>query len=426
MSLIRKIWNSSLFRISSLNSFSVFLKIATGIVSAKVLAIFVGPAGMALVGNMRNFVSVFESFSTLGFQNGVIRFVASHKKEPEKVKSFLTTVLVLLFGVSLLLGLLLYFLSDYWVSFLFEQDSIYILVIKVFAFTLPWQTLSLFMLSVLNGLGEYKKVIYTNIAGHLLALGITVFFVTRLYTLGALLSIIISPALLLLVTFFFLNKEIPIFRGLHPKLFDLKLLNHLYSFTVMTLFTAILSPLVFLILRNRLIDVSGLSEAGYWETMSRLSTYYIMFVSTLLTVYFLPQLSQSQTVSETRSIFRKYYKSVLPVFVVLMIFLFFGRSFLVELLFSREFLPVTDLFVWQLAGDTLKVASLILGYEFFAKKLTKAYLAAEAMSFAVLFISGWFLIDIFGAKGMVIAHLITYTVYFLVLLFYFRDKVFKV
>ncbi|MDY0090058.1 MAG: O-antigen translocase [Flavobacteriaceae bacterium] len=423
MKLLQQIFQNSVFKIASLNSFSVLIKICAGIVSAKILAVFVGPSGMALVGNMRNFVSFTENVSTLGFQNGIIRFIASHKDDQEKVKSFITTVLLLLLGVALLLSFLLYFLADYWGSWLFEKNSTYILVIKVFAFTLPWQSLSIFFLTVLNGLGKYKKVIYTNIAGHILGLVLTVILVTQLYTLGALLSLILSPTLLLPVTLFYLNKELSVFKGINPKLFNIKLLGHLYSFTVMSLFTAIVSPLVFLILRNHLIDVSGLAEAGYWETMSRISTYYIMFISTLLTVYFLPQLSQSQSKQETSGIFRNYYKTIIPSFVLLLILLYLGRYYIVKILFSKDFMPVADLFVWQLAGDVLKAASLILGYEFFAKKLVKAFLITEAMSFIVLFISGWFLSEIFGAEGMVMAHFITYAVYLIVLAIYFRKTI---
>lgn len=398
------------------------LKIGIGLITSKVLAVFVGPSGLALVGNMRNFVSLFESFATLGFQNGIIRYVASNKEDKDKLASFVSTTLVVLVVLAFLLSLLLFFGVDLITSLLFESGSIYSIAITVFTITLPFHSISIFLISVLNGLGKYQKVIYTNIIGNLLGLFFTVFLVTKLYTLGALLAIVITPALLFGVTLYFLNKEIKLPQLIKFHFFNWNNLNHLYSFTVMALFTAIVSPLVFLILRNYIIDTIGLSEAGYWEAMSRIATYYFMFLSTLLTVYFLPKLSEAVSKNQTKSVFHKYYKTIFPVFVLVLVVIYFLRFFIIKLLFTDEFLPISDLFIWQLIGDILKAASVILGYEFFAKKLTKAYLVTESLSFGLLLSSSYILIPKFGVEGVVMAHSLTYALYFLVLLVYFRKS----
>ena len=61
----------------------------------KVIAIFVGPSGMALLGNLRNFLTSTEAFATLGFENGVVKYVAEHKKEEQKLQQTLSTILIL-------------------------------------------------------------------------------------------------------------------------------------------------------------------------------------------------------------------------------------------------------------------------------------------------------------------------------------------
>jgi len=45
-----------------LNSVGVFIKIGFGLIVSKVLAVFVGPAGLALVGNFKNFFSGIPLF----------------------------------------------------------------------------------------------------------------------------------------------------------------------------------------------------------------------------------------------------------------------------------------------------------------------------------------------------------------------------
>ena len=65
--LIDYINKQVLVKITSLQTASVLTKIIAGILISKALAIFVGPVGLALVGNLRNFVSAFQNISILGF-----------------------------------------------------------------------------------------------------------------------------------------------------------------------------------------------------------------------------------------------------------------------------------------------------------------------------------------------------------------------
>lgn len=404
---------------------SVLIKIGVGLITSKVIALFVGPSGMAIVGNMRNFVALFESISIMGFQNGIIRFVSAHQKEQQTLKSFFTTVFYTVLSVALGLSILLFFFASYWTDQVFHPGSIYQIVVKVFAITLPWQALSVVMISVLNGFGKYQKVIYTQIIGNLLGVLVTIVLITQLYTLGALLAIIITPALLFGVSFYFLNKELPVLSCLKIKGFKFKWIKELFSFTIMALFTAIISPLAYLFLRNHLIDLHGLNEAGQWEGILRLSTYYMMLVSTLLTVYFLPKLAQSQSISETGNVFLDYYKKVLPFFALLLLLIFVIRNFIISLLFSADFLKMRDLFMWQLIGDFFKAAAIILGYEFYAKRLVKPYIISETISFFSLLLLGYYLSQQNGAEGMVKAYAFTYFIYFTLLIIYFRKPVLK-
>jgi len=240
---------------------------------------------------------------------------------------------------------------------------------------------------------------------------------------GALLSVIIAPSILFFITLFFVNSKLS-FLNISLNYFDFTIIKNLSEYSLMALVSALLGPLVSLLIRNNIIQQLGYDNAGYWEAMLRISSYYFLFLSTILTVYFLPKLAKSVHVEETKNIFCSYFKGILPIFVFGLIVLFFARDFLIPLLFTKSFQPVSSLFFWQLIGDVLKAASLILGYQFFAKKLTKAFIITELFSLTVLWVSSTYFISVFGIKGIVIAHTITYFVYFLTLLFYFRKSIF--
>ncbi|MFV8392666.1 O-antigen translocase [Flavobacterium sp. LB2P6] len=424
MEFIKKIAQTQLFKITSLNSLSVILKIGIGLITSKLLAVFVGPSGMALVGNLRNFLTSLEGISTLGFQNGIIKYVAENDKNENQLKKIITTVFICLVCIATVLSGVLYFFASYWNRQIFGNNFEYAIVFKALALALPWYAISVFLLSVLNGLGQFKRVIWVNIIGNAIGLLVSIGMIFNYQTLGALLSLVLSPALLFFVTFYYINKEINFFKTIRMYQFDYQVVKNLSSYSLMALVSTVLGPLVYLLIRNHVIQNIGLEQAGFWETMTRISTYYMLFVTTILTVYFLPKLAVAKNNLETKRVFWSYFKSILPIFIIALKVLYFSRFFIVNLLFTHAFLPVTTLFFWQLAGDVLKVGSLILGYQFFAKKLTVAFIVSELFSLLVLYFLSIYLVDLYGIQGVVMAQAFDNFIYLLVLVVYFRKSLF--
>jgi O-antigen/teichoic acid export membrane protein len=422
LDFIKKITQTNLFKITSLNSFSVVLKIGIGLITSKVLAVFVGPSGMALVGNLRNFLTSLESISTLGFQSGIVKYVAQNEKNKTEIQKIIATVFITLLLVVMVLSGLLLFWASFWNNKIFGDNFEFSLVFKILALALPWYVISIFLLAVINGLGKFKKVIWINCVGNTIGLLVSVLLIFKFKTLGALLAVVISPALLFFVTFYFINKEISFFDAIKFRLFDFKIIKNLSSYSLMALVSAVFGPLVLLAIRNNIIQTLGINQAGYWEIMTRISSYYLLFVSTLLSVYFLPKLSNSKTNQETKSIFWSYYKTILPVFIIGVTLIYFLRFFIIRLLFTADFLSVECLFLGQLSGDVFKVCSLILGFQFLAKKMTIAFIISELISLAVLYFSSIYFIRIFGIEGVVMAQAFDNFLYLFALCVYFRKS----
>ena len=400
------------------------LKIGIGLITSKVLAVFIGPGGMALVGNLRNFMTSVENISTLGFQNGVIKYIANHKENPQELQKIISTVFFSLLGVTLVLSGLLFAFSDFANQMIFGSNFSHQNVFKILALVLPWYAVTILLIAVVNGLGQYKSVIYINIIGNIIGLVFSVFMVWKFHTFGALLSIVIPPSLLFFVVFYFLNRQIRFFDAVSWTVFDFKIIKQLSSYSLMALVSSVLGPMVFLAIRNNAIAVVGADQAGYWEAITRISSYYLLFVSTILTVYFLPKLAWAETEKATKTVFWSYYKSIMPVFVLGLLLLYFFRFYVVRLLFTPAFVPVAGLFFWQLLGDVFKAAALILGYQFFARKLTAAFIITEVISLATTYFLSTYLVGIYEIEGLVIAHAINYFLYLSILVIYFRKSLF--
>jgi PST family polysaccharide transporter len=424
LNLFKQIAQKELFKVTSLNSISVILKIAIGFVSAKVIAIFIGASGMALVGNLRNFVASVEGFATLGFTNGIVKYVAEKEEDSQELKRYFSTIFfTLLFAISVC-SLVLFIFAENWNLVVFGSNFQYRLVIKAFALALPWYIGSLIIIAIINGFAAFKKVIIINIIGNILGLIITVGLIFKFQTFGALLAVVLSPAVLFFVTLFFIDKKWNLKTQISFKAFDISVLKSMSEYSIMALFSIVLGPIIYLSIRTFIINSIGIDQAGYWEAVTRISTYYLLFLSTILTVYYLPKLSKSQSVIETKTIFRSYFTGIIPVFFVGLVLVYFLRFFIIRVLYTEEFLPISSLFFWQLLGDFFKGMSLILGFQFFAKKLTKAFLITELISLAILATGSYYFVTIYGIEGVVIAHATTFFLYFIVLAIYFRKSLF--
>ena len=422
MKFLKDIVGTAWFKISSLNSFAILLRIGFGLVISKVLAIYAGPAGMALVGNLRNFQTSLESFATLGFQNGIIKYTAQFKEDNEQFKKLISTVTITISLFMLLFGVGLFIFRETIASYLFSSENEFEIIIKAIIFSLPFYGFSLFFSSLINGLEKYKKVVYISIIGNIIGFVFSLFLVFNYNVLGALLAMVLAPTTNFFIASFFVFKEIKLFQFIRLKFFDKKILKNLSSYSAMALFSAITGPMIYIFLRNHLIDTSGIDNAGYWESMSRISSYYMLFVSSLMSMYFLPQLAVSNE-EETKLIFRNYFKTIVPVFFVGIVLIYFSRNLIISILFTKEFQPVSELFLWQLLGDFFKVCSWILALHFLAKRQTFAYFVTEIFSYSLLIITGYFAINLYKAEGAVIAYSITYFLYFILLVIYFRKSI---
>ena len=400
------------------------LRIGSGLITSKLLAIFIGPSGMALVGNLRNFLTATETVGTLGFQNGVVKYVVALKDDAEGLRGFIATVFLSLIVVVLVLALLLFFLAQPFSTAIFGLGNDYADIFRILAIALPWYVVSVMLIAVINGLGKFREVIRINIWGNIIGLLMSALMIWKWGTFGALLSLVLPPALLFFISFYYINKEIRFVSILSIAAFDVQVIKNLSAYSLMTLVAALCGPLVLLAIRNNVIVNLGIEQAGYWEAMNRLSTYYLMFISSILSVYFFPKLAFARSDKATKNVFRSYYLGIMPLFALGLGILYLLRSFIVHMLFTPEFLPVTALFAWQLVGDVFKAASLILGYQFFAKKLTVAFIVTELLSLSLLYVLSSLLIESHGIEGVVMAHAFTYFVYLLVLVWYFRKRLF--
>ena len=405
----------------------MLIKIIAGILTSKAIAIFIGPTGLALIGNLRNFVSSFQSIATLGFYNGAVKYISDVKDDVVALGKTISTIFYTGFIATILVSFICYFNAHAINNIIFPVYNNYAYVIKIFAIVLPFYALNMFSFSIMNGFSKYKILIIINIIGQILSVSVALLLIYQSKIDGALISVVIAESLIFLITLVgIINRRtlVPLIKVGHISFGFFKKIS---SYSAMAIFAAIIMPLVAIAIRSYIIENVGYKDAGFWEAMTRISHYYLMSATSLMALYILPRFSEIDDVKEFRKEVFSFYKTVVPFMVVGLVLMYFLRSVIVSFIFSSEFKPVEELFLWQLLGDFVKVLSTVIAYQFLAKKMFWHYMLTEAFLVVILYTTSVYFIDLYDhVKGAVIAHFVSYVMYYCIILLIFGSSLFGV
>ncbi|WP_040251524.1 O-antigen translocase [Psychroserpens mesophilus] len=424
--LIKYINTNVLFKVAHLNSATIATKILAGILTSKAIAIFIGVEGMALIGNLRNFLSAIQSFAILGFYNGFVKTVAKCKDDALELSKTISTTYYLGFFSTILMSFLCYYNAELINDFLFSENYNYAYVIRVLALALPFYALNMFCFGIMNGFSNFKMLLIINIIGQILGLAVTLYLIYIDNIDGALVAAVIAPSLLFLITLVGIINRRNLMTHIKISHVSLNVLRTFAPYAIMALVTAIALPLTSILIRNFIIEELGIKQAGYWEAMNRISDYYLMFIMSILTLYIIPRLSEIDSKKEFRKEVFSFYKSVMPIFGFGLLLIYLLRPFVVSLIFSEEFQPVEQLFLWQLLGDFIKVLAIVIAYQFLAKKMFAQFIIIEIFLVIMLYLTSVYLIEIFGIEGAVMGHFFSYLMHFLIVLLVFSNSLFGV
>lgn len=417
---IKKAFQADIVKVFSLTAISTLVKMLTGLVSVKVVATIIGPSGIALLGQLNNFATIVMTMASGGINSGITKYVAEYKDSDDKVKDLLSTALRITVWCSLAVGLCMILLHRF-LSTLIMLSPDYGYVFIIFGFTVFLYALNMMLTSVLNGYKEFKKYVSVNIVGSLFGLLFTLGFILTLGLRGALISAVTFQSVMFFVTLWMIRKLPWVSWGFFKRHIETDILKKYFRYTVMTLVTAATVPVSQMLLRGYVISEISPIEAGWWEGMNRISNMYLMIITSSFSVYYLPRLSEIQNKRELRSEIYKAYKLIIPMLLVGFSIVYFLRFWVIKILFTLDFLPMEQLFIWQLLGDFFKICSWLLAFLMIAKSMTRIFVTTEII-FALTFVAlGLLFMHCNGIVGIVQAYVINYMLYMFTMFVLFRN-----
>jgi PST family polysaccharide transporter len=385
-------------------------RLLAGLVAIKLVAWFAGPEGVGKLGQFMSLMSLLAVLAGGGISAAVVKYVAEYRDDPQRLSRLLSAALWYAFCASCLMGCVALLLSRQLAIWLLG-DAHYQGLIRVLAIAQLGIALLNYILAVINGFMDIRRLAFIQVTGSLIGIVMMVWLSRWLHLYGALLALVIGQLLWLVVGLPACWRSSYFRRGMLRMQFDREMTWRLAAFSVMTLSSALLPPLVNIAVRDHLAMQFGWEQVGYWQAVSKVSDAYLLFLTTAINIYYLPKLASTHGRAALLFELRNAYRYILPAVVVLAAVVYVLREWVTRLLFSADFVSANALYGPQLVGDVIKIASFILSYLMLAKAMTRLFVISECVFAGTYLVLVYVFTARFGLIGAMYAFALNYLLY---------------
>ncbi|WP_255571354.1 O-antigen translocase [Halomarinibacterium sedimenti] len=410
---------------TSLNAATIVIRLVVTFFVNREITDVISKGGYAKIGNLRNLIAQLTSFTSLGVFNGVVKYVAEHKENKEQLQKLFSTTFVFTTLGSIITFVALFFGASFFSEYYFNSSD-FVYIIKLTAIVIPFISIQRVFSGVINGLSEYKSFAKIELVAYLVSAALTIVFLFYKELDGVLISIALAPVVQVLVMMFLVVKILREYVQFSQLKWQAPLAKSLFAFTIMSFFSTLLLNQVEIEIRNMIENKISEDEAGIWTGLMFISKNYMVFSNALLTLYVLPKFSGIYNKPDFMKELGSIYKTLLPLFAVGMFLVYLFRDVAIDLVFKGDYSAMSPLFRWQLLGDFIRLAAILLASQFIAKKMVYNFIFTEVLSLALFYGFAYYFVDIYGIEGVTIAHFLRYIIYFIVvfvlILRYFKKQ----
>lgn len=402
-----------LVKITFLAGLLTLLRVASGFIVSKFIAIYAGPTGVAILGQLQSFVLGLNGLVVNQVSQGVVRYTADNQEEDDYSKCVpwwhaSTSLIMLTLGVTIPI---ICIFSSFISQWLFDNSEYYWIIIIAGA-ALPLNATSTILLATLNGLGENYKNIKTNML-------VVVTSTTNIFLLlfffgvnGGLVAIAINNAVAAFVVMLQVKDKAWFSLKAWFGRADPNKRKLMFGYLLMGVIGALTGPTAMIMVRNIIITEVSLFDAGLWQSVLRVSDAYISVITIGVSMYYFPKAASIHSSSKLKTETFNVLLFLIPLILFGASAVYFLRELIIKILFTEDFLGATSLFKPQVIGDVLRVLSFIPASILLAKGYFKTNAFMEIVINLVFVLCAYLLVPTQGVIGANYAYLIIYSIYF--------------
>jgi antigen flippase len=400
----------SLRRAASLGAVQTVVSMLAGFLSVKVTSVFLGPAGLGTLGQLQYFIAMSLTTVTSGLNTGIVRRTAEHGPGSQRRAEAIATAWRLLMWFGLPAAMLMAAASPWLAGRLLHDDRLATPVL-VFALTYVLGLVATLITGSANGAKDYGATATINIGTVLATLALYALLCPLLGVGGGLLAAAVVPGVTLLIAGTVARKRAWWPRRPWHLPYSGSEARAIAGFIPMAAVGALSLPLVQILVRDTLALHSGMAAVGWLHGVNRISDIYVGLATSVLGMYYLPRFSEIRRTQELKRELLRALAVLVPAVAATATAVYLLRDPIIHLLLTREFLPMRELFGWQMAGSVFKVLAWLLGVLLMAKASPWAVTLFELATYLMWWRLAMWLVPAHGAAGATQAYLATYVIY---------------
>ena len=386
--------------------------ILISIIRSKFVAILLGPFGMGISGLFLTWSDTIAGLTNFGLGTSGVKSVAAADAEEDKRKlEMVVTVLKRLMWFTGLLGaIVMIILSPFLSQFVFGSKE-YTFGFIFLSVSMLFRQLAAGENVIMQGKRQLKSLAKANLLGSVLSLIVTV-SLYYLFGLDGIVPGLIAIAVIAFVSSYFYSRKIKINRlplTLKETWNEGKGMITLgFMLSLSYLITILVSSLV----RVYISNTGGVEDVGLYHAGTTILIVYTGLIFTAMSIDYFPRLSRiaNDNTAVKEMINQQAEIAILILAPILMIFFVFIQ-WVVQLLYSEQFLPINEMIVWGALGMYFKAASWAIAFLFLAKGASKLFLINEILSNAFILILSIIFYQWKELDGLGMSLLASYVIY---------------
>jgi O-antigen/teichoic acid export membrane protein len=388
------------------------LRMFANLVVLKLVALAAGPQGLGVLGNLMSATSIISNFAGGGIGGGITKYVAEYRARPTRLLRFVRSAMV----YGCIVSVLFFLLTLVWhksLALFFFGDGRLLWLPPLLGLAQFLCFVGTAIVAVFNGAQRSDLFVKVSILAYLSVIPVAYGLIVVFGVVGASVSLLLMVSCTSLPALYYLFK-LDWFRLLKFKI-DKRDVVRLSAFSLMVLASALFFPLAEIFVRGLVSATLGYEQAGVWQALNKLSGAYLGFFGVFLSTQYMPKLSALIKKQEILTVVYRHLMGGAVCFVVFAVIFYLAKSFLIELLFSKSFLSMTDLVLYQLVGDFFRFMSYVIGFLGVAKAAVRLYICAELVQTGLFSSLSWLVMQHDATLlGVVQAYMLTYIAYFFI------------
>lgn len=416
----------SIFKATAILGSSSAVSAVVGIISAKLWAIMVGPAGLGFLTMQQSLLGLAAMLTGLGVNMGVVRLGAKAIAEDDKpniAANQKAAIILSLASGAIGVALLLLFRNVINQSLLDGKGSGE--QVALLGIALLFTLLTSAFTGILNAHHQVKSLAKIAVLNSVLTTSILLLCVWMWREQGVVVGLIASSLVICAASFYFFTREAkaePAARVPREKL--LETVKSLLRFGIPYTGSMLVGTGVQLILPTLILLALNLESVGYYRAALTLAGTTLALVTTAMGQDYYPRLSAaSENPEELRTIVNDQQYLMFVLISPVILWLLFLSPFIIPLLFSSKFTATGEILNWFLVGDLFRLLSWALAYVILARSRSSAYFFIELFGGVTSLSTSLLAMRYFGVQGLGISYLTTYVLYYLLVFFLVRRKI---